>query len=296
MRIAIVRCNVSSETRPALPASVCFVDCFLHSTNLTALSTADLDALHEALRSGRLRAPLNGAKLASAGLAVDADNVLRACADLAPSALAPVVAAVRAERRRAAPTAELVWTGPEPSYSTTRDTRRVLEHLFRSAQREVLIAGFSFDHGQTLFAPLHSAMTRGVTCDLFLDIPGDQKDVDPADTERLVTAHVTAFLGANWPWSVRPRFHYDPRRFDPKVFASVHAKCVVVDDRHAFVTSANFTDRGQSRNIEVGVLLDDPHVAAHLAGQLRRCAAESVFARVPSDWLPSISTEALETP
>jgi phosphatidylserine/phosphatidylglycerophosphate/cardiolipin synthase-like enzyme len=42
---------------------------------------------------------------------------------------------------------------------------------------------------------------------------------------------------------------------------------VVVDDRKVLVTSANFTDRGQSRTVEVGVLLDDPSFAAELSTQ-----------------------------
>ncbi len=32
----------------------------------------------------------------------------------------------------------------------------------------------------------------------------------------------------------------------------LHARCVVVDRARAFVSSANFTQRGQERNIEVG--------------------------------------------
>ena len=43
----------------------------------------------------------------------------------------------------------------------------------------------------------------------------------------------------------------------------------MVDERHALVTSANFTDRGQTRNIEAGVLIDDPGFAARLARQWR---------------------------
>jgi phosphatidylserine/phosphatidylglycerophosphate/cardiolipin synthase-like enzyme len=47
----------------------------------------------------------------------------------------------------------------------------------------------------------------------------------------------------------------------------MHAKCVVVDGKRAFVSSANFTDRGQERNIEVGALIDDPRFAMQLAQQ-----------------------------
>ena len=35
------------------------------------------------------------------------------------------------------------------------------------------------------------------------------------------------------------------------------------------MTSANFTDRGQTRNIEMGVLVDDPGLANRLVHQWR---------------------------
>ena len=45
---------------------------------------------------------------------------------------------------------------------------------------------------------------------------------------------------------------------DEGEFASMHAKCVVIDGREALATSANFTGRAQTRNFEVGALIDDP--------------------------------------
>src|SRR5690242_6053164 len=47
----------------------------------------------------------------------------------------------------------------------------------------------------------------------------------------------------------------DNRQLDPSKRASLHAKCVVVDEEQAFVSSANFTEAGQTKNIEVGVHL-----------------------------------------
>ena len=50
---------------------------------------------------------------------------------------------------------------------------------------------------------------------------------------------------------------------------TLHAKTVVVDDRWAFVTSANFTEAAHARNIEAGVLLEHPELAMMLAAQFR---------------------------
>ena len=47
--------------------------------------------------------------------------------------------------------------------------------------------------------------------------------------------------------------------------ASLHAKCVVVDKELAFVSSANFTEAAQTKNIEVGVTLRSAAFAKRLA-------------------------------
>ena len=61
--------------------------------------------------------------------------------------------------------------------------------------------------------------------------------------------------------------------FDPRSIAEgakkrsvQHAKCVVVDEAALFLTSANFTEAAQERNIEAGVLLR----RADMAKRVRR--------------------------
>jgi phosphatidylserine/phosphatidylglycerophosphate/cardiolipin synthase-like enzyme len=44
----------------------------------------------------------------------------------------------------------------------------------------------------------------------------------------------------------------DPQAEKP---GSLHAKCIVVDNEQVFVSSANFTEAAQNRNIEVGLLV-----------------------------------------
>ena len=46
--------------------------------------------------------------------------------------------------------------------------------------------------------------------------------------------------------------------------AVLHAKCVVIDGRIAFVSSANFTEAAQERNIEVGVLVRSELIAERI--------------------------------
>lgn len=57
----------------------------------------------------------------------------------------------------------------------------------------------------------------------------------------------------------------------------MHAKCVVVDDRWALVGSANFTDRGQTRNVEVGALVDDAIFAREVLRQFHAARDAGLF-------------------
>ena len=63
-----------------------------------------------------------------------------------------------------------------------------------------------------------------------------------------------------------PEVYYDPRSVadDKPVRSSLHAKCVVVDAEQVFVSSANFTEAGQERNIEVGLNIRSPWLAKQL--------------------------------
>ena len=172
-----------------------------------------------------------------------------------------------AEREGRPPTPELVWTGPEAPAGTARDTAVVLRELFEGARESVILAGYSFDHARQVLAPLHQTMSaHAVDARFFVDVP----QVDAAtDGEAHLAMHLGGFMASNWPFgSPRPRLYYDTRALQPgPPWCSLHAKCVVVDGARAFVSSANFTQRGQERNIEVGVLIDDASFAGFLAGQ-----------------------------
>lgn len=65
----------------------------------------------------------------------------------------------------------------------------------------------------------------------------------------------------------RSEVFYDPRQTAEREFVSLHAKCVVVDEHEVLLTSANFTNRGQTRNIELGVRIEDPGFATAVAAQ-----------------------------
>jgi phosphatidylserine/phosphatidylglycerophosphate/cardiolipin synthase-like enzyme len=173
-----------------------------------------------------------------------------------------------AERvHRPPPRLDLVWTGPETRATVAQSTSSVVERLFASAQRSVIIGGYTFDTPE-IVEPLHRAMKeRGVTVMLFLNVPSEAATIAGADL--VATRFIDQFFHEVWIFGVpKPDVFYDPRtvvRGPPWV--SLHAKCVVVDDESSFLTSANFTDRGQSRNVEAGVLIQDKAFSGELGAQ-----------------------------
>ncbi len=62
--------------------------------------------------------------------------------------------------------------------------------------------------------------------------------------------------------------------------ASLHAKCVVTDGRWTLLSSANFTEAAQERNIEAGVLLDDPTFAQRVTRQFDLLVEDETLQRL----------------
>jgi phosphatidylserine/phosphatidylglycerophosphate/cardiolipin synthase-like enzyme len=235
--------------------------------SLKHVSTQVLEQLRAAIASGTVRPPIDHAALIGFGIRHQLEPIEYALAGHKSAACLSVLEATLSEREVRRPTPELVWTGPEAPAGTARDTAVVLRELFESARESVILAGYSFDHAQDVLAPLHRSMqAHGAEARFFVDVP--QIERAGFEDEHLAR-HLGGFAAENWPFGdPRPRIFYDKRALRPgPPFCSLHAKCVVVDGAKAFVSSANFTQRGQERNIEVGVLVEDSSFASYLAGQ-----------------------------
>jgi phosphatidylserine/phosphatidylglycerophosphate/cardiolipin synthase-like enzyme len=204
--------------------------------------------------------------------------LLKPLCDLPPEAARLVLDAVLAERRaQRAPELELVWTGPEAAVSHTRSNAVVLRQLFESAKESVLVGGYAFDHGKEIFEPLHRALRdRKVRSEIFMDLRGEAKHGESA--EHFATECIDRFFSENWPFDgPKPTIYYAP--LTAAWGASLHAKCVVVDANDSLITSANFTDRGQTRNLELGVLIRDRGFAELLVAQWRGLVAQGIVRR-----------------
>jgi len=238
---------------------------------LSGVSTPDLEALLRAVERGELDFPLSATTLLAAGLGGRSEQAAKALAGAQQAGVAAALRAAIAERvHRPPPRLELVWTGPEARSSTTRDTSVVVRRLFEGARQSVIVGGYSFDHGEELFRPLFEAMKQHrVRATFFLDIEGHTDD--PSQANAYARAKIDEFFIDNWPFGQpRPEIYYDPRTaVKGPPWASLHAKCVVVDQRLVLIGSANFTERGQERNVEAGVLIEDEDFAVRLEAQWR---------------------------
>jgi phosphatidylserine/phosphatidylglycerophosphate/cardiolipin synthase-like enzyme len=91
------------------------------------------------------------------------------------------------------------------------------------------------------------------------------------------------FRQKQWPGNRLPSLYYDPRSLETNnaLRASLHAKCIVVDQEQAFVSSANFTEAAQTKNIEVGVIVRSAAFACKLAEHFEALASAGILRPIP---------------
>lgn len=173
------------------------------------------------------------------------------------------------ERHYGTNSPELVWTGSTSKWVPTRSTRYVIEDLFARTQREVLIAGYSFDYATDLFEPLFARVEQLVVegkpvpkVRIVLDCSRETPRGRNGDALALTVA--VRFCETCWTGrGLKPQISYYlpsvERNERGRSLFSMHAKCIVVDEEVALVGSANFSNRARDRNLEVGAVIRDHH-------------------------------------
>jgi len=257
---------------------------------LNELRASDLRTLAEALRKERLQAPFNAVGVQRFCSNKDAAGVAKAVqlfadAGATSEAIAIMLGCIADGKavREVDDTVDLVWTGPETPEAPSRDTGVVVRELFLSAREHVLVAGYAVYQGKEVFRTLAERMDTHpeIKVEFFMDIQRGHKDTTIA--EDLVRRFVHRFKTEQWPGKRLPDLYYDPRalEMDQKKRVALHAKCIVVDKNVAFVSSANFTEAAQKRNIEVGALIKSPAYAARLVHHFQVLAAAGLLRAIP---------------
>lgn len=256
------------------------------SQALLLLAPSELRTLAGAIRMGRLAAPYSALGVRQVLGGDTSESIASSLQEMAalgmPAAgmaqLLELLAAALAERPRIEDLVELVVTGPQVGGVANRDTHVVVSELFGKAEHSVVVVGYAVYQGQKVFQALASRMSQHLDLKvrMYLDIA--RKAGDTAIEADLVRRFCHAFRETQWPAGVRlPEIYYDPRAtaLERSNAAALHAKCAVVDGHDVFVSSANFTEAGQSRNIELGLVLS----SCSIADRIVRCFEQLVEAR-----------------
>jgi len=242
---------------------------------LLSLSPTELRTLAASVRSGRLCAPYSASSLGRYVAEPTAALVSAHLQELSDTGMNPVatgysldlLASARSETASIDDLIDLVLTGPPIAGAENRDTGVVVSDLFRQAEETILIAGYAVYQGQKVFRALVERMVERPSLKVRMLLDIQRKPGDTSSSAELIRRFAHRFQTEEWPHGKPfPEIFYDPRALSTvrSKRAALHAKCVVADSRDVFVSSANFTEAAQERNVEIGLLLHSTSVAENL--------------------------------
>jgi phosphatidylserine/phosphatidylglycerophosphate/cardiolipin synthase-like enzyme len=263
-------------------------------STLRELGRPAMKGLAAALEGGRVAPPFRRNQLRGHVPDELLEGVVGELEDLTETGMTPghiahmlrLLAEERAAAQAIADRVELVWSGTEVTAGGSRDTAVVVQELFREARESVLIASYALDTGskaEALFGALAKKMDSEPDLRVRLFVNVHRKHKDETAEAVLLREFADAFREQLWPGERLPEVFYDPRSLatEGKVRACLHAKCVVIDEDRALVTSANFTEAAHERNIEAGTVITDTILARALKAQFDTLVDHGALKRVP---------------
>lgn len=154
-------------------------------------------------------------------------------------------------------TQSLVVTGPETQQGANLRTGSRFIQIVEHAKHELMLATFALYQGDQILEPIHQAILRNPDLEVTLILNIQRPYGDRTITEDLIEKARQDFLNRSWPWDIKPKVYYYPAslKMEARQRSSMHAKFLIADEERCFITSANFTEAAQKRNIEIGVEL-----------------------------------------
>ena len=257
-------------------------------TFLASLTDASLTALAVAVEAGWLSGGSPDSAFASIagehGSAVARWLTRLEEASFSPSQIGKLIHAIIAGRHRdQILVPDLVVSGPDVPGVPTADTYAVVQTLFQEAQNEIVLAGYAFHNGRLLFERLAEQQRSRPQLRIIFHVDVPRRSGDTSAPDAIVLRYAEEFRQRHWPWQPFPEVYFDPRALstDSHTRASLHAKVVVVDRTKLFLTSANFTEAAQQRNIEMGLLSHAPYLAEQVASYFEGLRQSGRLLRLP---------------
>jgi phosphatidylserine/phosphatidylglycerophosphate/cardiolipin synthase-like enzyme len=228
---------------------------------LARLSTSQVEALARATETrarpdGSLAASVPGSGPAAHAAVSDLAASWSSTAGLTGAGIALALrTGLRAQRLAEATRSQPVWTGPG-TVGEQRLTSGVLHELISTARQRILILSFAAHTVPSVAADLEAAVAAGCSVDVVFETG--------ADSAGAYRSHDTRPFGdvagiRRWCWPADQRARG----------SLLHAKALIIDGERALIGSANLTQRALEANLEVGVLVRDPTVAAALEAHVR---------------------------
>src|SRR6185437_11631476 len=115
----------------------------------------------------------------------------------------------------------------------------------------------------------------------FLDIGRGRGDTSASN--QIVMRFAEKFRTKQWPSGARlPEVYYDPRSLNSESAqrACLHAKCIVTDKSQVFISSANFTEAAQERNLEMGLRVNSAHLAEQVTQFFQTLISHGMLCRM----------------
>lgn len=261
---------------------------------LHKLAKPALKKLADALAASRIAPPFTASSIEGYAAEAIRSDVAEALNQLAAKGMTGANLAValslladeRAIAQAAADRVALVWSGIEVNGTESRDTSVVVQEMFREAKSSVLVSSYAIDKGdkaEHLFGLLAQRMDENpaLVVRFYVNVPRKYRDDETSDAE-VLRQFSDRFREEIWPGERLPEVYHDPRALEigGAVRACLHAKCIVVDEERALISSANFTEAAQERNIEAGVLVADKQIARALVTQFRTLVERGMLRRV----------------
>ena len=243
--------------------------------DLLELPAASLKSLAEAFESGPLQKTFSAGLIApyvgpDSEWATSIFTMLKS-GGCGGSALAEICRGLYAAKNRIESSEKNLYialSGPEVHDIPVVDTATVVRSLFQEAEREVSICSFVIYPIPGFFTPLVQKMAANSDFKVRFIVDVSHERKSPDESMPIVANRFRKrFLETCWIGPKPPELFHDPRPFseDESKRGTMHAKVVIVDRRAALLTSANFTQAAQSRNIEAGFLCRDRHQVERIA-------------------------------
>ena len=154
-----------------------------------------------------------------------------------------------------------VWSAPDNRVQSGHLTA-TLEHFVRAARESVVCSTFNFQRSSAQWTVLREVAARtGVDVRVYVDAAACKGSQTPSSMEI-----ATALAGAKV---------YQTK---PGTRVRNHAKFIAVDHQYLIVTSANFSFSAEQRNVELGLLLENPLLTRSIEQQM--AALTDLYERV----------------